>query len=123
MEDGLTVSIQNGSEDIALKIIAEDSSTETLFFIDDLEALENGEAQIQLIEGHFYEYHVSGNHILQASEIVAPSKLNPSSGRLTPNVYTGTVLVNVLEPQRKRKCAEFKIEIRSKRQATDRITG
>jgi predicted component of viral defense system (DUF524 family) len=115
MEDGLTVSIQNGSEEIALKIIAEDSSTETLFFIDDLEAQENGEAQIQLIEGHFYEYHVSGNYILQASEIVAPSKLNPSSGRLTPNVYTGTVLVNVLEPLRKRKCAEFKIEIRSKK--------
>ncbi|MCF2506943.1 DUF2357 domain-containing protein [Dyadobacter sp. CY107] len=115
MENGLLLSIQSGQHHIELKIIGEDSNLETIFKIDPLEASENGEAGIQLIEGHFYEYSVSGNYSLKASEIVFPSKINPGSGRLAPNVYTGTATFEILTYPQKHKCAELKVEIRSQK--------
>ncbi|MCF0050352.1 DUF2357 domain-containing protein [Dyadobacter sp. LJ53] len=115
MENGLLLSIESGIHQIELKIIGEDSDLETVFKIDQLEASENGEARVQLLEGHFYEYIVSGGYTLQASEIVFPSKINPGSGRLAPNVYTGTATFEILTAPQRQKCAEFKVEIRSKK--------
>ncbi|MCF2486662.1 DUF2357 domain-containing protein [Dyadobacter sp. CY347] len=115
MENGLSIRIQSGLHYIELTIIGEDIDQETIFRVDPVEASENGEAQIQLIEGHFYEYSVSGGYRLKASEIVFPSKINPSSGRLAPNIYTGTATFEILTNNQEQKCADFKVEIRSKK--------
>lgn len=115
MENGLSIRIQSGLHYIELTIIGEDIDQETIFRVDPVEASENGEAQIQLIEGHFYEYSVSGDYSLKASEIVFPSKINLSSGRLAPNTYTGTATFEILTPAEKQRCAEIKVEIRSKK--------
>lgn len=115
MDKGLTIIIEAGSEHVELKIVGEDNGLETIFYIDLLEAQENGEAQIQLIEGHFYEYSLSGSYSLKASEIVIPSKLSASAGRLAPNIYTGTASLELLEPKTRLKCADIKLEVRSKK--------
>ncbi|WP_159468061.1 DUF2357 domain-containing protein [Dyadobacter sp. 3J3] len=101
-------------EPIKLKIFGENSSVKTIFKIDNAEAIINGEASFQLIEGHFYEYFISGNYRLKASEIINPSRINSSSGRIVPNIYVGTLTIDILDP-RDKKCAEVKIEIRSKK--------
>lgn len=115
MENGLLLNIQSGAHEIEIRVIGEDSDLQTIFQIDAVEALENGEAQIQLIEGHFYEYSVSGGYCLKASDIVFPSKINPASGRLAPNIYTGTATFEIWTISQKQKFAAFKVEIRSQK--------
>lgn len=114
-DNGLTIVIEVGDENVELKIVGENSEQESIFYTDHAEAYENGEAQLQLVEGHFYEYQLSGNYSLKESEIVFPSKLNASSGRIAPNTYTGTAVLEIWDLLQKRFFADFKIEIRAKK--------
>ena len=103
------------NKEVKLKIFGEDKSVNTLFEIENTDAIINGEAPIQLIEGHFYEYIISSDYYLKASEIINPSRINPSSGRIIPNIYVGTLTVDVIDVSTNKKCAELKLEIRSKK--------
>jgi len=98
-----------------LRIIGESSSIQTVFEVNDFEAMENGESSIQLMEGHFYEYLISGNYQLESSEIVHPSRVNLSSGRLVPNIYVGSLTIYISNTVTKLRCADLKVEIRSKK--------
>ena len=100
------------NKEVKLKIFGEDKSVNTLFEIENTDAIINGEAPIQLIEGHFYEYIISSDYYLKASEIINPSRINPSSGRIIPNIYVGTLTVDVIDVSTNKKCAELKLEIR-----------
>ncbi|WP_439581094.1 DUF2357 domain-containing protein [Dyadobacter bucti] len=110
----INIRIPVGNELVSLKIIGLENAYETLFEINELEAFENAEARIQLLEGHFYEYIISDHYALEASEVVNPSRINASSGRLGPNIYTGTLAIDILNPA-KGKCAIIKLEVRSKK--------
>ncbi|MHA4738054.1 DUF2357 domain-containing protein [Dyadobacter sp. MSC1_007] len=100
---------------VDIRIVGEDAGQPAIFEIDEWEAHENGEARIQLLEGQFYEYNVSEDYYLKASEVVAPSRINPSTGRLTPHVYVGTLTMEIMSAVGNRKCAELRIEIRSRK--------
>ena len=81
-----------------------------VFFCPD--ANENGEASFQIMEGKFYHYQFSNpGFYLEPSEIVEPSPFSSSEGRISPNIYTGTLELNVLYS--KKKIGKIAIEVRS----------
>ncbi len=84
-----------GDKDVLLTLSAETSNEETIFEVTD--AFENAEAPIQIKEGCFYEYKISEGFDLAPSIAVIPSKLNPSSGRISPNIYVGTLHIGILK--------------------------
>ncbi len=97
----------------SLKIISESNDKETLFQIGSQEAAENSEAEIQLLEGCSYEYKLSHNfNFRDLSGIIRPSKLNPSSGRLTPGNYVGTLTLDILD-ESSSLSIQFQLEVRS----------
>ena len=84
---------------------------ETIF--EKTDAIENGEAPVQIKEGFFYEYKIADGFCLETSEIVSQSKVNPSSGRIAPNIYVGTLNIGVLKSDTREKCGEIKLEVQS----------
>jgi hypothetical protein len=106
-----TIPVQFADTSIKLSIYGEGSDT-TIFEVED--AVENGEAQFQIQEGCFYEYKISDNFRLKTSEIVSQSKINPCTGRISPNIYVGTLSLDILNA-RGEKCSEIKLEVQSKK--------
>lgn len=89
-----------------------ENAGDTIFQV--IDAHENGEAIFQIKEGNFYEYEISNNKFcLEASEIVSQSKVNASSGRISPNIYVGTLTLNILDRETEEKCSEVKLEVQS----------
>jgi len=80
--------------------------------IEKSDAIENGEATVQIREGCFYEYKITPGYSLSPSEIVTISKVNESSGRISPNIYVGTLSIDVLDSS-KTKCGEIKLEVQA----------
>jgi predicted component of viral defense system (DUF524 family) len=76
------------------------------------DASDNAEARFQIKEGFSYEYKLSTGFNLAESEIVTPSRVNPSSGRISPNVYVGTLSIDVLDSKMD-KCATVALEVQS----------
>jgi hypothetical protein len=72
-----TITITAADHKVELIISGESFYEDTIFEKSD--AFEFGEAMVQIKEGHFYEYKISKGYNLQPSEVVTPSKLNPST--------------------------------------------
>lgn len=108
-EKHLNIPINLHNKNVVLNIYGENLG-ETLIEIDD--ATENGEAPYQIKEGCYYEYKITNGFSLKPSEIVSQSKVNDSSGRISPNIYVGTLTIDVLDSE-KIKCGEVKLEVQS----------
>ncbi|WP_033957523.1 DUF2357 domain-containing protein [Psychroserpens jangbogonensis] len=67
----------------------------TLFQIAD--ALENNEAEFQIIEGCYYQYKLKKGFYLEGSEVIEVSNFNNSEGRISPNTYVGTLPLSIYE--------------------------
>lgn len=105
----LTIPVSLPNRDIELIVYGE-SSGEPL--IEKADAFENGEASFQIKEGHYYEYQITSGYCLNPCEIISQSKVNPSSGRISPNTYVGTLIIDVLDSDQK-KCGEVNLEVQS----------
>lgn len=82
--------------------------------IDILEAEEFSESQFQILEGNSYEYHFNkDNYQLAASisGIVIPSKRHSSSGRIVPNIYVGTLTLDILNIKENLTISKIDIEV------------
>jgi predicted component of viral defense system (DUF524 family) len=91
-KEHIEIDIPNLNEKLTLTIYPE--YEDTLFCISEEEAISHGEAVVQLLEGRSYEYKLSNeNYRLNTSitGIVSPSNRDKSSGRITPNIYVGTL--------------------------------
>lgn len=110
-KETLVTNIDN--QEVVLSIFGEHAAKKTIFNIEKEKAFANGEAPVQIIEGCFYEYEISEDFCLEPSKIVSQSKLNQSSGRISPNIYVGTLTIGVLEIKNRKKCGEFKLEVQS----------
>jgi predicted component of viral defense system (DUF524 family) len=108
-EKHLNIPINVQHKNVVLSLYGENSG-ETLIEIND--AVENGEAPFQIKEGSYYEYKITNGFSLRPSEIVSQSKVNDSSGRIYPNIYVGTLTIDVLDAG-KLKCGEVKLEVQS----------
>ena len=86
------------SEEIFLEIYGE--SSDSVLEITEAEAESNGESRFQLKEGCFYEYKISNKNYRLRSEIkdiVKQSNIDPSSGRISPNIYVGTLILEIYQ--------------------------
>lgn len=101
IESGLTLSIYpEGNSDFRV--------------ISTIDAVEFSESQYQILEGNTYEYHFNkNNYRLQAnvSGIVIPSKRQASSGRIVPNIYVGTLTLEITDEERNDFSRELDIEV------------
>ncbi|MBK7373934.1 MAG: DUF2357 domain-containing protein [Saprospiraceae bacterium] len=92
-------------------VLCGENSSEPI--IEKADAIENGEAIVQIKEGSFYEYKITDGYSLQTDEIVSQSNISKSSGRISPNIYVGTLSIDVLKSDTKQKCGEIKLEVQS----------
>lgn len=82
--------------------------------IDFLEAQEFSESQHQILEGNSYEYHFNSNNFqlsASISGIVIPSKRHSSSGRIVPNIYVGTLTLDILNTSENKTISKLDIEV------------
>ncbi|MCW9708728.1 DUF2357 domain-containing protein [Fodinibius salsisoli] len=106
----IPVQLDNGNT-IVICIISE--SGEKIVEVDEAEAREYGEAPIQLYEASTYEYKVEDKYqIDNTGRIIRQSKFNPSSGRLVPNIYVGTLKLNICDSNGS-QCGCLELEVRS----------
>jgi predicted component of viral defense system (DUF524 family) len=107
----LTIPVQIGEDTVEIHVYAENA---TAVLIEKSDALENGEAYFQIREGCYYEYQVNPNlYCLETSEIVSRSKVNEWTGRISPNIYVGTLNIGVLKIDTGEKCGTLAIEVQS----------
>lgn len=82
--------------------------------IDILEAEEFSESQFQILEGNCYEYHFNKDNFQLAARIagiVIPSKRHSTSGRIVPNIYVGTLTLDVLNTTQKTAVSAIDLEV------------
>ncbi|MEE4198598.1 MAG: DUF2357 domain-containing protein [Bacteroidales bacterium] len=93
-----------------LQLIIDAKADNSLYFLSD--ALENGEAPHQLIEGYYYDYELNNtNCALAKSHIIQPHSRKKHLGTIAPNIYVGTLKIPVLK--KGKEIGEAYLEIRS----------
>src|ERR1700755_331986 len=100
-DNQLTIPITLANKEIKLILYGENLK-QTL--IEKEDAIENGEAIFQIKEGCYYEYKIDDGYSLETSDIVSKSKVNESSGRISPNINVGTLSIDVLKSSTKERC-------------------
>ena len=109
----ITLTLNNEQKAI-ITLIPESIYPKALSEILPAEAHENGEACVQILEGFSYEYEVKGDFSLNKIDgIVTPSKLKKSIGRITPNIYVGTLTIDILQESNGEKCGQLQLEVQS----------
>lgn len=82
----------------------------TLFVLSD--ALENGEAEHQLVEGFLYDYELNDNqYTLVKDQIVQPHSRKKHLGTISPNIYVGTLTLPILKEDK--EVGKTFVEVRS----------
>jgi len=113
IEHKQVISVNTEGQVVELTIYGEGLAGSTISTIDRNEALANGEAEHQIIEGNFYEYKIRDGYYLEPSEIVTHSRVNKSAGRISPNIYVGLLSIGVFISSSDQKCGEVKLEVKS----------
>jgi len=104
----MKIPLEHIKEGLCLNLVGKGNNP--VFFNPD--ANENGEAPYQIMEGSFYHYQFSDSGFyLESSEIVEPSPFSPSEGRISPNIYTGTLELSVLDSEN--EVGKVAIEVQS----------
>jgi len=102
--------VLNGKQ-FDFEIIAERDSS--LYAIDQNDASENGEAAVQILEGNAYEYQLPQDYQLRCSikGVVSQSKRDKNRGRITPNIYVGTLTLYVSSVAESSAEAQIQLEV------------
>lgn len=98
--------------ELILSIYSEGNSIFRL--IDDLDAREFSESAYQILEGNTYEYGFNkGSYQLRADipGIVIPSKKHLSSGRIVPNIYVGTLTLEIVDSEKDTLIDRLNLEV------------
>jgi len=97
-ERSLQIPLSEIDSGLTLSIFPEGNSD--LRLIDAFDANEFSESPFQILEGNTYEYGFNkGSYQLRANipGIVIPSKKHQSSGRIVPNIYVGTLTLEIVD--------------------------
>lgn len=98
---------------IEITLWPESHGDDVLIKIDATTSLENGEAEIQIKEGNSYEYKLTDGYKLGNSDLVIPLRSNANSGRIVPNIYVGTLSVDIISSSDNLPCGKLRLEVRS----------
>ena len=109
----ISVTLDDGRHAV-ITLVAESSYPNALKEIAVAEAHDNGEAPVQILEGFSYEYEINDGFILSKIDgIVIPSKLQQFRGRISPNIYVGTLSIDIIDAEDHEKCGQLHIEVQS----------
>ena len=106
----ISVPVKNGKS-ISLKISG--PSGNSLFLMEGSDVIE-AEAPNQLVEGKFYDFQIEDGYYLKDSHgIVTTNKFRKSIGRISPNIYVGTLSLDVFSEKETERCGVVKLEVQS----------
>lgn len=116
MQKPKSVHIDLGFIQKGLKIEITERKDNTLFEVED--ASEHGEACVQIKEGCFYDYELIYEEnpklfSLPKCDFIKPFIRKPQLGTISPNVYVGTLTLEVFNRKTKEVVGEFSVEVRS----------
>ena len=105
------ISIVLSGQQLDFEIISERDNS--LYSIDENDASENGEASVQILEGNAYEYQLPKDYQLRSTikGVVSQSKRDKNRGRITPNIYVGTLTLYVSSFEDPLVEASIKLEV------------
>jgi predicted component of viral defense system (DUF524 family) len=102
-----------GDKNIQIEVLPESSNDRT-YIITAEEAREYAESQYQIVEGSSYQFKIEKGYLFDVIPgIVSYSKFNKNEGRLTPNIYVGTLSISILDEQTLKEVNNFQLEVRS----------
>ena len=100
------------NKNITVTIYPENKSK--LFHLSVEEAQENGESQYQILEGNSYDYAISHEDFRLSCNykgIVSKLSRDASSGRIVPNIYVGTLSLNLTDESQPGKEYKLTLEV------------
>ncbi len=116
MQKPKSVHIDLGFIQKGLKFEITERQVNTLFEVED--ASEHGEAYVQIKEGCFYDYELIFKEDPKLfsfikCDFIKPFIRKPQLGTISPNVYVGTLTLEVFNHKTKEVVGEFSVEVRS----------
>lgn len=108
----LKIPLDHIETSLFLEIIAKTANT--IFEVSDAEL--NGEAHYQIKEGCFYNYRFSlPNFFFKSDEVVEKDPFNKNQGRISPNIFVGTLNLNIFSGASEKSQGQVSIEVQSKK--------
>src|SRR5688572_20598413 len=94
--------------------IVPSSASDPVFVLDESDALAQGESRFQIQEGRSYEFLITKGFVLkEIPGIVSISRLEKNLGRINPNIYVGTLHIDIIDTSTGVKCGAFRLEVQS----------
>jgi predicted component of viral defense system (DUF524 family) len=91
---------------------------QSIYSLENEFAFENGEAPIQILEGQFYHYYINlkgiatSKYQIRENVIVKNAiRKDVSEGRISPNIYVGSLQLEIINNETNSKCGETNIEV------------
>ena len=110
MESKQFIHINLDHIDDGLKLTIDSKVDNTLLVLSD--ALENGEAEHQLVEGFSYDYELNKDGFaLGKDQIIQPHSRKKHLGIISPNIYVGTLTLPILKDDK--EVGNVFVEVRS----------
>lgn len=111
----ISIDLSDVEKGLVLEILEKKEGT---LFDEELESFENNEARYQLLEGCFYDFELSNPEYtlepIQGNLIQAHRK-HPNMGTLAPNIYVGTLYLNLLKKGFEGIVKKIPLEVRSRK--------
>jgi len=116
MKSVQTISINLNYIKNGLKLIIDARKDNTLFISNDWYV--EGEAQYQIKEGCFYEYELideanKNEYFFLKSDFLQPNIRKPHLGIIAPNIYVGTLTLDLFKTQNDLPVGKIKLEVQS----------
>lgn len=111
----ISIDLSDVEKGLVLEILEKKEGT---LFDEEFESFENNEARYQLLEGCFYDFELSNPEYtlepIQGNVIQAHRK-HPNMGTLAPNIFVGTLYLNLLKKGFEGIVKKIPLEVRSKK--------
>lgn len=104
--------INTFDQKVSLEIYSETKEPQNLWKLNEAEAEEFGEAQVQIREGFSYEYELTDGFTFLDQGVIFPSNIKGSVGRIKPGIFVGT-LKFYIQDEENNECGFFELEVRS----------
>jgi hypothetical protein len=109
----ISIDLSDVEKGLVLEILEKQEGT---LFDEERESLENNEARHQILEGCFYDFEISNSEYSLESiqgNVVQQHRKHPNMGTLAPNIYVGTLYLNLLKKGREHPIKKIPLEVRS----------
>ncbi|RXG14372.1 DUF2357 domain-containing protein [Leeuwenhoekiella aestuarii] len=110
--NSLKIPLDHVEKSLFLEVIAKTANT--IFEVSDAEL--NGEARYQLKEGCYYNYRFSSpNFFFESDEVVEKDPFNKNQGRISPNIFVGTLNLDIYSEISEKSQGKVSIEVQSRK--------